>query len=124
MDTRNPGRTGYEAYAKSTGGKTYDGRDMPTWEQVQERTPHVAKAWEDAAKAIEAERDLRWVETDVIIDTRPIRDGKLEVRCVCARCGVMTFTVMSPAERSAVTDDELWPEFRSQLLNSGCPHKR
>lgn len=46
------GRIGYEAYKASTGGKTFDGRDMPTWEQVCERTPHVAKAWEDAARAV------------------------------------------------------------------------
>ena len=48
------GQIGYDAYKASTGGKTYDGRDMPSWEQVKERTPHVAKAWEDAARAIRA----------------------------------------------------------------------
>lgn len=52
------GQIGYEAYAASTGGKTYDGRDMPTWEQVQERTPHVAKAWSDAASAIFVQHSL------------------------------------------------------------------
>lgn len=52
------GRIGYEAYKASTGGKTFNGRDMPTWEQVQERTPHVAKAWNDAAEAMrESRRD-------------------------------------------------------------------
>ena len=53
------GRIGYEAYKASTGGKTFDGRDMPTWEQVQERTPHVAKAWEDAARAIKRDWPTR-----------------------------------------------------------------
>ena len=42
----------YEAYAVSTGGKTYDGRDMPTWAQIVERTPHVARAWGHAALAV------------------------------------------------------------------------
>lgn len=46
------GQVGYDAYKASTGGKTYDGRDMPTWEQVQANTPHVAKAWVSAALAI------------------------------------------------------------------------
>lgn len=53
------GQIGYEAYAQSTGGKTYDGRDMPTWEQVQERTPRVAKAWEDAASDISHTAGIR-----------------------------------------------------------------
>lgn len=48
------GQVGYEAYAKSTGGKTFDGRAMPTWEQVCAEKPHVAKAWRDAAEAIKA----------------------------------------------------------------------
>lgn len=48
------GQIGYEAYAASTGGKTFDGRPMPTWAQIAERSPHVAKAWNDAACAIEA----------------------------------------------------------------------
>ncbi len=50
--TKSYGQIGYEAYAKSTGGKTFDGRDMPTWAQVNERSPHVAKAWEDATMAV------------------------------------------------------------------------
>ena len=46
------GQIGYEAYAKSTGGKTFDGRDMPTWEQVKASGTKVAQAWEDAAEAM------------------------------------------------------------------------
>lgn len=45
------GEIGYEAYAQSTGGKTFDGRDMPTFAEVFASKPHVAKAWEDAAIA-------------------------------------------------------------------------
>lgn len=49
------GQIGYEAYAQSTGGKTFDGRDMPTWQEIRDRegkTPKVTKAWEAAADAI------------------------------------------------------------------------
>lgn len=41
------GQIGYEAYGNSTGGKTFDGRDMPTWEEIVLRegaTPKVTKA--------------------------------------------------------------------------------
>ncbi len=40
---------GYKAYAKFTGGKTFDGRDMPTWNDL---TPRIKEAWTEAAKAI------------------------------------------------------------------------
>lgn len=56
------GRAGYEGYARSTGGKTFDGRDMPSWTDLP---PHVVKAWEDAALAIlndaESKRYMKWV---------------------------------------------------------------
>lgn len=50
-ETKSLGQIGYEAYAESTGGKTWDGKPMPTWEEIEARTPHVAKAWEDATRA-------------------------------------------------------------------------
>lgn len=43
------GSVGYEAYAQSTGGKTFDGRDMPRWSDLPER---IQKAWNDASLAI------------------------------------------------------------------------
>lgn len=43
------GRIGYEAYAESTGGKTFDGRDMPRWDELPQR---IVAAWEAAALAI------------------------------------------------------------------------
>lgn len=39
----------YEAYATSTGGKTWDGRDMPAWEDLG-RT--IQTAWDAAAQAV------------------------------------------------------------------------
>lgn len=49
MYMRNIGAIGYEAYAKKTGGKTYDGRDMPKWEELPEK---IQDAWEAAANGI------------------------------------------------------------------------
>ena len=45
----NYGRMGYEEYAVSTGGKTYDGRDMPQWDDLPER---IKSAWCAAASKI------------------------------------------------------------------------
>jgi len=39
----------YEAYAKSPGGKTFDFRDMPKWNQLPQ---HVRDAWDAAALAV------------------------------------------------------------------------
>jgi hypothetical protein len=44
-----PGQIGYQAYALSTGGKTFDDRVMPCWEDLPER---IQAAWEAAAAAI------------------------------------------------------------------------
>jgi hypothetical protein len=43
------GKIGYEAYAKFTGGKTFDGRDMPEWGDLTDR---IQDAWRAAARAI------------------------------------------------------------------------
>lgn len=43
------GQLGYEAYARSTGGKTFDGRDMPTWSALPDK---IKQAWHDAARAV------------------------------------------------------------------------
>ena len=56
-DCETLGQLGYEAYAISTGGKTWDGKPMPTFAEILKRTPHVAKAWEDAADAIRESSD-------------------------------------------------------------------
>lgn len=42
-------QAGYEAYATNTGGKTWDGREMPTWNELPRRT---IEAWCAAAAAI------------------------------------------------------------------------
>lgn len=42
----------FDAYNKSTGGKTWDGRDIPTWEEIKAEKPSVTNAWIAAAKAV------------------------------------------------------------------------
>jgi hypothetical protein len=44
---------GYRGYAAHTGGKTFDGRNMPEWADLPERT---VQAWMAAAGAIEREQ--------------------------------------------------------------------
>lgn len=53
---RSLGQIGYEAYAATTGGKTFDGRDMPLWSALPER---IVNAWEGAALAIVEERVMK-----------------------------------------------------------------
>ena len=45
-------RAAFEAYGESTGGVTWDGKPIPPFETIRERTPHVASAWEAAADAV------------------------------------------------------------------------
>ena len=45
-------RMAFEAYGQSTGGKTWDGKDIPPFDVIRERTPHVARAWEAAVSAV------------------------------------------------------------------------
>lgn len=42
----------FNAYGQSTGGKTWDGKDIPPYAAVREKTPHVARAWEAAVRAV------------------------------------------------------------------------
>jgi hypothetical protein len=46
------GRAGYVAYAETTGGKTFDGREMPSWDELPGR---IQEAWNAAAKAMAKE---------------------------------------------------------------------
>jgi len=41
-------RVAYEAYARSTGGKTFDGRDMPRWSDLGDK---IQTAWLAASSA-------------------------------------------------------------------------
>lgn len=45
-------RVAFDAYNKSTGGKTHDGKDIPPFEAIRERAPHVVTAWEAAVSAV------------------------------------------------------------------------
>ncbi len=66
--TEQLGRVGYAAYAECTGGKTYDGREMPEWDALPER---IRGAWVRAAQAIVGEamgvRPLQiWVNDEAL----------------------------------------------------------
>ena len=65
------GQTGYAAYARSTGGKTYDGRDMPTWEGL---TDKIREAWRCAAAAAA----MTWSSEMVPPEPPTMPDRKLE----------------------------------------------
>ncbi len=45
----NFARVAYEAYAEFTGGKTFDGRDMPAWPDL---TTRIQSAWGAAIAAV------------------------------------------------------------------------
>ncbi|ULH17403.1 hypothetical protein MF271_18965 (plasmid) [Deinococcus sp. KNUC1210] len=48
-DTRSLAQIGYESYAAQTGGKTWNGLDMPTWDALP---THTVDAWQMAALGI------------------------------------------------------------------------
>ena len=49
MTTEEYAKIAFEAYSESTGGKTYDGKPIPKWNELPE---HVQRAWSAAAAAI------------------------------------------------------------------------
>lgn len=51
-DIAHLARVAFDAYGQSTGGKTWDGKPIPAFDEIRARTPHVALAWEAAATAI------------------------------------------------------------------------
>lgn len=46
------GQRAYDAYREHTGGKTFDGRDIPAWEWLAEHNPRILGAWEAAGVAV------------------------------------------------------------------------
>jgi hypothetical protein len=77
---------GYDAYAKSTGGKTFDGRDMPAWTALPER---IQEAWVAAALAIVAPAQL---ELDAL---RSLLDEASQIPAV--KSEVLKLLVAAPA---------------------------
>jgi hypothetical protein len=49
MAAASLGRLAYAAYAVSTGGKTWDGRTMPSWDGLGDA---IRAAWDRAADAV------------------------------------------------------------------------
>jgi len=54
MEPKSDGQLAYERYAEFTGGKTYDGKDMPVWSNLGSR---IQGAWEHAVGGLVADRD-------------------------------------------------------------------
>jgi hypothetical protein len=52
MYKRDLGQVAFEAYAKSMGGKTYDNKPIPEWDNV---SPNVRRGWQRAAEAVKQE---------------------------------------------------------------------
>ncbi len=51
MTTKSLGQIAFEAYSKQVGGKTYDNKPIPQWENL---SPEVQRGWEAAAQAVTA----------------------------------------------------------------------
>ena len=66
------GKTGYEAYAQSTGGKTFDGRDMPLWDDLPSR---VKDAWNAATVAVAREVYASMAAAEPLPETEPAPKG-------------------------------------------------
>lgn len=58
-DTERLGRAAFEQYGRAMGGRTYDGKPIPKWEEVGEK---VREGWRQAAHA-------------VVIELHPLEDG-------------------------------------------------
>lgn len=46
------GKVAYEAYSEATGGKSFSGDELPSWDERYESHPQIAEAWEAAAQAV------------------------------------------------------------------------
>jgi hypothetical protein len=46
------GRCAYDTYRFSVGGHSVHGDKLWTWDEMRERNPKVAAAWQDAAEAV------------------------------------------------------------------------
>lgn len=49
------GQLNFEAYTRSKGGKTYDGKQIPTWENL---SLEVRRAWEAGAREVKQAVEL------------------------------------------------------------------
>jgi len=117
-----PGRVGFEAYNASTGGKTWDGKPVPTWDAIRQVTPHVVKAWEAAGQAVVLATAvgmdlLRWDLEDQTRDQVRVKDleaalEKSEGVVAERRAQVKRLrrrnTEWSAAMRSMAPDEDAW----------------
>lgn len=67
----NAGRRAYEGYATFTGGKTFDGRPMPTWDELTER---IRGAWKAAVRAAATMPNVAPEDHDAPIEADVLHD--------------------------------------------------
>jgi hypothetical protein len=104
-------RIGYDAYRSASGGTTYDGRPMPTWDEL-EALPHgerTRRLWEAAAMAIGEAADVGGVEARRAAFMQRVREVTEE-----GEVFVLPPELISP-------HDDSTPEGRDQLLADGIP---
>ena len=108
------GQIAFEAYNKSTGGKTFDGREIPTWDEVKESKPHVCTAWEDAAMAV------------LIADGRILSDADhVELVGASLTSGVaLREPTVTDAAREAKENRRLWQRTTSNRNHSNAIGRR
>lgn len=67
MNNYELGKPAYETYARSVGGKSFNGQDLLPWKDL---SPTIQKAWEDCAKACYKE------VFDVVLDLAKVAYNK------------------------------------------------
>lgn len=83
---------GFSSYSKAVGGKTHDGKNIPSWSDILENSPVIAAGWNAAVEAI------LWARLEMTVDTGecslcrkrvPVEDlTEAFESTVCYRCAV------------------------------------
>lgn len=89
---KTPGERAFTAYRNHTNGVTFDGRAIPTWWEVYERTPNVCAAWEAAAEAVILGMLAHVAHTYAA--------GSILPDCYCAKCASRHLAVAAMVDDS------------------------
>lgn len=96
------GQVGYEAYGETAEWKTYDGRDMPTWETLSESESgqETQRRWEVAAEVILATAPAPETESETPIGWGYVRTEPeiIEVAPKAVPVGVALYNGMTIEE--------------------------
>lgn len=87
-------KRGYQGYAKSIGGKTFDSREMPKWDELP---PRIQEAWREAiAAAIDEparKESLTDVQVRLLDETQTAAIGRKLRELVPADRGFLLWTI-------------------------------